>query len=211
MKVQLFNWLALAWDILLKNSPWMGWNLFLAFIPLFLSFWLFHSTKSRSLLWWAACLFFVAFLPNAPYVLTDIIHLIEDIRQNYFAWLVTLVLIPLYMLFIFLGFEAYVLSLLNLGHYFQQQGWVRFILPAELCLHSLSAIGIYLGRFLRFNSWDIVTRLDTLTAAILDDVLAKWPLLVIAVTFVAIAGLYWLMKQVTLGVILRFRQFSVTA
>ena len=211
MKVQLFNWIALAWEILLKNSLWMGWNLFLAFIPLFLSFWIFHSTKSRSLLWWAGCLVFVAFLPNAPYVLTDTIHLIEDIRQNYSPWIVTLVLIPLYTLFILLGFEAYVLSLLNLGNYLKQQGFKRLILPAELFLHGLSAIGIYLGRFLRFNSWDIVTRLDTLTAAILDDVFGKWPLLVIAVTFVAIGGLYWLMKQVTLGVILRFRQFSVTA
>ena len=153
---------------------------------------------------------FVAFLPNAPYVLTDTIHLIEDIRQNYSIWTITLVLIPLYVLFIFLGFEAYVLSLLNLDHYFQQQGFIRLIMPAELFLHSLSAIGVYLGRFLRFNSWDIVTRLDTLTAAVLEDVVGKWPLLVIAVTFVAIAALYWLMKQVTLGVILRFRQFSVT-
>ncbi|MGK7901945.1 MAG: DUF1361 domain-containing protein, partial [Hormoscilla sp.] len=131
--------------------------------------------------------------------------------QNYSVWIVTLVLIPLYTLFILLGFEAYVLSLLNLGNYLKQQGWRRLILPAEFFLHILSAIGIYLGRFGRFNSWDIVTRLDTLTAAILDDVLGKGPLLAIAVTFVAIAALYWLMKQVTLGVILRFRQFSVTA
>ncbi|MGK7901267.1 MAG: DUF1361 domain-containing protein, partial [Hormoscilla sp.] len=122
MKVQLFNPIALAWDIILKNSPWMGWNLFLAFIPLCLSFWLFRSTRSRSLLWWAVCLVFVAFLPNAPYVLTDTIHLIEDIRQNYSVWIVTLVLIPLYTLFILLGFEAYVLSLLNLGNYLKQQG-----------------------------------------------------------------------------------------
>ena len=39
-------------------------------------------------------------------------------------------------LFLLLGFEAYVLSLLNLGHYFQQQGLKRQIMPAELFLHT---------------------------------------------------------------------------
>ena len=183
----------------------MAWNLFLAFIPLVLSIWLFRRSRQPSLLWWIGLVVFLAFLPNAPYVLTDIIHLIYDIRQGFSEWVVTLVLVPQYILFILAGFGAYVLSLINLGYYLNQQHRHRYVIWAELVLHALSALGIYLGRFLRFNSWDLVTRLDSVAGTVVDDLAAKRPALVMFVTFVVVAGLYWLMKQVTLGVIFRKR------
>jgi uncharacterized membrane protein len=198
-------------EILKDNSGWMGWNLFLAFVPLGLSVVLFRSStaepsanslqRSRSLLWWVGVLVFIAFLPNAPYVLTDVIHLIEAIRIYDSIWMITLVVIPMYLVFFFAGFEAYVLSLINLGYFLRRCGLGRFVLVTELVLHELSAFGIYLGRFLRFNSWDIVTQLDALTTSIVDDVARKGPLLIITLTFVLIAGLYWLMKRVTLAVL----------
>jgi uncharacterized membrane protein len=175
----------------------------IALVLIVLDVWLLRNERSRSLFWWLGFLVFIAFLPNAPYVLTDVIHLIEDIRTNNSVWLITLVLIPQYLLFTLVGFEAYVLSLINLGEYLKRQGWGKFVLWVELTLHFLSAIGIYLGRFLRFNSWDIITALDNLANSIVDDLAGKWPLLVILVTFVVIAGLYWIMKQVSLGIILR--------
>lgn len=202
MKAQLIAWIASAWHVLLSNSHWMTWNLLLAFVPLALSVWLFRSrSRLRSWLWWVGFVIFVIFLPNAPYVLTDIIHLIQDVRANYSVWLITLALIPQYLLFIVAGFEAYVLSLINLGDYLKRWGWGKAILWAELILHGLSAIGIYLGRFKRFNSWDIVTQLDTLTTSVMDDLVGKRPLLVITVTFVVIAGLYWLLKEVSLAIL----------
>lgn len=175
----------------------------IALVLILLDVWLLRNERSRSLFWWLGFLVFIAFLPNAPYVLTDVIHLIEDIRTNNSVWLITLVLIPQYLLFTLVGFEAYVLSLINLGEYLKRQGWGKFVLWVELTLHFLSAIGIYLGRFLRFNSWDIITELDNLANSIVDDLAGKWPLLVMFVTFVVIAGLYWIMKQVSLGIILR--------
>ena len=173
-----------------------------------LDIWLLRDRRSRSLLWWLGFLVFIAFLPNAPYVLTDVIHLIEDIRKNYSVWMITLLVIPLYFLFTLIGFEAYVLSLINLGDYLKRQGWGRFILWAELTLHGLSAIGIYLGRFLRFNSWDIVTELDTLAQSAVDDLVGKRPVFLMLITFLVITGLYWMMKQVSLGIILRSRKAS---
>lgn len=205
MRAKLVNQIIIAGSILQRNSRWMSWNLFLAFIPLVLSVWLFRRRRSRSVLWWLGLLVFIAFLPNAPYVLTDVIHLIEDIRQGYSVWMITLFIIPLYTLFTLAGFEAYVLSLINVGYYLRRQGKRQWILTAELLLHALSAIGIYLGRFKRFNSWDFITQLDNLTDTILDDLAEKRPLLLIVVTFLIITGLYWLMKQVTLGLILRRR------
>lgn len=155
----------------------------------------------RSPLWWLGFLTFVFFLPNAPYVLTDVIHLVSDIRNgSQGKWLITVVYIPKYFLFVFLGFQAYVLSLIHLGKYMQKQGWGKFIWMAELILHILTAIGIYLGRFQRFNSWDIITNPDALVTTVMSDLVGKRPVVVMVVTLVVIGSLYWLMKIVTLAV-----------
>ena len=198
--------LANALDAFNRYSGWIIWNLFLAFIPLALSFWLFRwQTKSRSLLWWIGLIVFISFLPNAPYLLTDIIHLIEATRAGYSAWIITLIFIPLHLFAILSGLEAYVVSLINQGHYLRRQGAGKFVIWAELIVHSLCAVGVYLGRFRRFNSWDLVTQPRIVFIKTINDLTTKQPLLVIAITFVAIAVSYWLMKQVTLGLLLRIR------
>ena len=200
-----------AWSI---HSGWIVWNLFLAFIPLALSFWLFRRrSQSRSILWWVGFLVFIAFLPNAPYLLTDIIHLIEAVRDYFSVWIITLVLIAPHLIAIAAGFEAYVLSLINLCHYLRKQGVGKFVIWAELMTHALCAIGVYLGRFKRFNTWDFITKPDDLARTVIDDLTAKRPVLMIAVTFVVLAVLYWLMKQVTLGLVLliRYRRGRITS
>jgi uncharacterized membrane protein len=206
MKAQLLNWISVALSALAINRRWMTWNLFLAFIPVALSIWLFRLSRQRSILWWLGLLVFFAFLPNAPYVLTDILHLVYDIREGYSIWIITLVLVPLYLFFILGGFQAYVMSLINLGYYLHKQGKSHYILAVELITHALSAIGIYLGRFQRFNSWDLITQPDALADSIIDDLASKGPVLIIAITFVIVAALYWLMKQLSLGFLLRMRQ-----
>lgn len=193
-----------ARHIIHHNTDWMGWNLFLAIVPLVLSIVLFRLENSRqrlpAILWWLGVAVFVAFLPNAPYILTDVIHFVGAVQRERSIWVITLILIPLYVLFITVGFEAYVISLINAGAYLKETGQGRWIRKMEILLHFLSAVGIYLGRFLRFNSWDIVTRLDTLAMSVLDDVLGKRPLLAIALTFIIVMGLYSLLKPIHLAV-----------
>lgn len=199
MKTELVELLIKLVHILRINMRWMTWNLFLAFIPLALSVWLFRRNRGRSWVWWLGFLVFYAFLPNAPYLLTDVIHLIDDIRTIQSVWVITLVLIPLYILVIFAGFEAYVVSLINLGYYLHRIGKSQWILWVELITHALSAVGIYWGRFLRFNSWDFITQPDALLTKGAEEILGKQPLVIIAVTFVILIGLYAIMKRVTLG------------
>lgn len=187
--------------ILNRNTGRIIWNLFLAFIPLGLSFWLFRREKSRSILWWLGFVVFLAFLPNAPYILTDIIHLIYDIRAVDSIWTVTLIVFPLHLAFILSGFEAYVLSLINLGYYLQRIRMSKLVLVAELSIHALCSVGIYLGRFLRYNSWDLITQPDVLVDTVVEDLIGKIPLAIVFITFVVITILYWLFKQVTIGVL----------
>lgn len=70
----------------------------------------------------------------------------------------------------------------------------------EIATHILSAIGIYLGRFLRFNSWDLITKPDELLTQTIADALGKQPVVIMAITFIVLWGLYWIMKRVTLGI-----------
>jgi len=205
MLERLFFWLVASLKTLTR-SRFIAWNLFLAFIPLGLSIWLFKKAQSRSWLWWLGLLTFVAFLPNAPYVLTDTVHLINFIRAGYSIWLVTLVLIPQYTLFMAAGFGAYVLSLMNLGDYLQQHGKRKFIIPCELMLHFLSAVGIFLGRFQRFNSWDFVTKPFEVFHAGIANFYNPMTVLIISITFIVLTVLYWLGKQVAIGLNLRLQQ-----
>ncbi|MEA5616300.1 DUF1361 domain-containing protein [Cronbergia sp. UHCC 0137] len=201
MKSELIELIARVLEVLRINMRWMTWNLFLAFIPLALSMWLFRTKRGRSWVWWLGFLVFYAFLPNAPYLLTDVIHLIDDIRNIQSVWMITLVIIPVYLLVILSGFQAYVISLINLGYYLHRISKSQWIIAVELITHALCALGIYWGRFLRFNSWDFITQPDALLTRGIEETLGKQPLLIIAVTFIILVGLYWIMKRVTLGFI----------
>lgn len=192
-------------------SGWILWNLFLAFIPLVLSFWLFRRKQiSRSLLWWVVLVVFIAFLPNAPYMLTDIIHLIRGTRAGIDIWVIALAFIPLHLMAILGGFEAYVVSLINQGYYLRKQGLSRpTVWGAEVLVHLLCAIGVYLGRFRRFNSWDLVTFPGNVALTTLNDLTSKQPVAVVILTFIILTVFYWVMKQVSLGLYLRYIYFRM--
>lgn len=183
----------------------VAWWIVLGLISIGMSAFLFNRKKSlRTVLWWLGLLGFIAFLPNAPYVLTDIIHIIRGAGQwGTRVWVIALVFVPLHSLAIIIGFEAYVLSILNLDYYIKQNGNRRFILPTELLIHALSAMGIYLGRFTRVNSWDLATDPTSIVTLTLNTLTTKRPAAVVFVTFVILAVLYWVMKQITLGIRLR--------
>jgi len=201
--------LANSLEVFNRHSGWIIWNLFLAFIPFALSFWLYRRrSTSRTLLWWVAFAVFFAFLPNAPYLLTDIIHLIRATRSGYSALVLTLIFIPLHLFAILSGFEMYVISLLNQGHYLKRIGLEKYIIGSEIATHALCAVGVYMGRFRRFNSWDLVSDPANVLLITLDDLTSKRPAIVIVISFIGLTVLYWIAKQITLGLVLRLREMQ---
>ncbi|MGD1897855.1 MAG: DUF1361 domain-containing protein [Phormidesmis sp.] len=181
------------------------WWIVLGLISIAMSIFLFKRKKSaRTMLWWLGLLCFIAFLPNAAYVLTDIIHIIRGAGAwGIRIWVIALIFVPMHTAAMIAGFEAYVLSILNLDFYIKRNGDERFILPTELLIHALSAIGIYLGRFTRVNSWDLATDPTSIMTLTLNTLTTKRPLAVVFVTFIILTVLYWIMKQITLGIKLR--------
>lgn len=183
------------------------WLMAIALIALVLSFILFKRKQNlRSVGWWLGLAVFIAFLPNAPYLLTDIIHLIRATSSGQISpWAIVLVIIPIHVAAILLGMEAYVISLMNQGYYLKNHGAKQYIFVGELIVHALCAVGVYLGRFARLNSWELVTDPSNVLLTTFDTLTAKRPAVVMVVTFLGLTVLYWLMKQLTIGVRLRWQ------
>jgi uncharacterized membrane protein len=194
-------------EIAVQNLDWMAWNLFLAAVPLVLALVLFHSDTRRSVAWWFGVAAFVAFLPNAPYVLTDVVHFLGDIRSTSSDGAAVFVLIPEYGLFMATGLACYVAAIVRLRSWLRTQGLAPWAWPVELGAHALCAVGIYVGRFLEFNSWDLVTRPDAVAGTLGDALTRRLPVAVIAVTFlvlVAVApAVRWVATLVRDGLVAR--------
>lgn len=155
-----------VWHALLSNADWMVGNTILALIPAVLAYLVFERGVTRTWLRWILIAAFVAFLPNALYVVTDLIHLVEQGDQLSWSAGVLLVLVPTYALFVAVGVVAYAASFLMLFRWLQRRIGRRAAIGACGALHLASACGIYLGRVLRLNSWQFVTD----PAAVVDGI-----------------------------------------
>jgi uncharacterized membrane protein len=135
------------------NYSFLIWNLFLAWLPMvfaLLACEQYHSASGRR--WgfagWAGA--WLLFFPNAPYIFTDLIHLTSRFYMNFWVDLSLILLCAI---------TGLVLGFVSL---FLMQTVVTRMLgrAASWCfigaVAAFSGFGIYLGRFLRFNSWDVV-------------------------------------------------------
>ena len=141
-----------AWVLFASHVHWMGWNLILAFVPLAIGASLFRTTNRRTVGWWLGLALFVAFLPNAPYVMSDLVHLPADVRAASSMKVVLLGLLPLYACYILAGLQAYVLSLGLLRRYMRATGSRRFLVAVDVGAAFCTAVGVFLGRVDRVNS-----------------------------------------------------------
>ena len=126
------------------------WNLALASVPLALSRWLakhasFGFTSIVLLMAW------LLFFPNAPYIITDVFHFAE--RPPVPKWYDLLLVISGAWNGLMLG----LVSLLQVEEFLLKHlSEIKVHVLVSISL-LLGAFGIYLGRFLRFNSWDVIT------------------------------------------------------
>jgi len=174
----------------------MGWNLLLAILPLALAILLFRPYWRRGLLWWLGVIAFCLFLPNAAYTLTDVIHLVHRIRREPYipVWSVALVLIPQYAAFMLIGWQSHVLSIMRCADYLAALGRSRWVVLCELLLNLLASVGVFLGRFQRFNSWDVVNQPERVALATITDFTRRNPLQAVVATFGVLCVLYYATK-----------------
>jgi len=151
-----FSAFLLATRMFYTGSPafiFLGWNLFLAFVPYIIS-----MVMARKRSWVAnkaifALSFFtwLVFIPNSFYIITDLFHL----RHNWSSpiWFDLLLIFS----FAWNGLLMWILSIRHMEKLVEGFWGKRHELYFLFPVMWLNALGVFIGRYLRFNSWDVVT------------------------------------------------------
>ena len=126
------------------------WNLFLAWVPLAFAVAAYaRSRRGVDPLTVALLVPWLLFFPNAPYLLTDFIHLEEGPAP---LWYDALMLSAFAWTGLLLGFASlYLVQLILRRAFGAAVAWVGVFGAL-----ALGSIGVYVGRFIRLNSWDVL-------------------------------------------------------
>ncbi|MBL7827038.1 MAG: DUF1361 domain-containing protein [Saprospiraceae bacterium] len=141
------------------------WNLFLAFLPFLCSQAAVFFQRQKA--WWISLAMLgisVLFLPNSPYIVTDLFHL--RTRAEMPLWFDTLLIYSMAtsgLIFFYLA----LFDILKVVRHWLNRFTAEFLVSI-LCF--LCGFGIYLGRYLRFNSWDVMSNPDELIGEIADRI-----------------------------------------
>ena len=145
------------------GTKFLLWNLFLAFVPLVLAYWSINTTSQFK---YILLLCWLLFLPNSFYILTDLGHLLKiyqfdsELNRQYLDFS----RFDIDNLFSYVGLKFIsialagwcfgISSIVMIYHYFgSAKKLTQFTM---LCICFLSGVGIALGRFYRWNSWDVI-------------------------------------------------------
>ena len=141
---------------------WLAWNLFLAWIPFLLALLVYERARAGAS--WRVLvplgLLWLAFFPNAPYLITDLKHLGHGAQ------------VPVLYDVLLLSAAAWLGLLLGLSSLFLVHAIARRLVGAldawalVVAVLALSSFGIYLGRVQRWNSWDVVVHPQSLALQI---------------------------------------------
>lgn len=130
------------------------WNLFLAFLPFVFIHWASYLKKKETSIIGVLLLGGISllFLPNSPYIITDLFHL-KYWKDSAPLWFDTLMIFSYASTGVILFYATLFMMEKLLKMYFKTST-TTFLLLGIL---FLNAFGIYLGRYMRFNSWDIIS------------------------------------------------------
>lgn len=128
-------------------------NLFLAWLPLVFAMGVYHLHRQgerRSLRLAALAGLWLLFFPNAPYIFTDLVHMGTSFRMAY--WLdLSLVLLVALTGFVVGFVSLFLMQSVVIERLGRIASWAFILVVA-----GLTGFGVYLGRFLRLNSWDVL-------------------------------------------------------
>lgn len=151
----VFNLSLLLFRMTVTDTLYYGflvWNLILAAVPYLMTWYLGENPQLAKRNWlFVLSGIWLLFLPNAPYLITDFLHFKRENAMP--EWFDILLLMSFAWNGIALGF----VSMRDMQRHWDERfgsavSWY-FLVGCSL----LSGFGIYLGRFLRYNSWDIIS------------------------------------------------------
>ncbi len=175
------------------------WNLFLAFIPYFITRKMTQRIDWLEQRWkkWSLFALWLLFVPNSFYIITDIIHFPQFRTAP--QWF------DLLMLFSFAwnGIVCGVLSIRTVEELLRATRGRGFSMLVVFAVMWLNALGVYIGRYGRFNSWDVLTDPFDLAGSVLDLFLhpfdngVAWGMTIIYAVFITL--LYIMIRKMGEG------------
>ena len=134
------------------SYAFLAWNLLLAYLPLLIANWLSrHEFVMRNKVTFILAISaWLLFMPNSFYILTDLFHLnSSDKHRPWFD-------LTLILSFAWNGILFGIISIWKMEMLLKR---TKGLVASTLLIFTvmwLNAFGVYIGRFLRFNSWDII-------------------------------------------------------
>ena len=175
----------------------LAWNLLLAYVPLLIANWLSrHEFVMRNKITLILAISaWLLFMPNSFYILTDLFHLqTTDGHRPWFD-------LTLILSFAWNGILFGIISIWKMEILLKRTKG-RFASAFLIFIVMwLNAFGVYIGRFLRFNSWDIIFNPFPLFTEIVDmiinpnDYKRAWAMSLCFACFIII--LYYTIKKLT--------------
>lgn len=126
------------------------WNLFLGYIPYFISLEI-KSTVPGTYKFYLLLIGWLLFIPNSFYLVTDFVHLHHNSDLQYIFDVILLTF------FSIAGFYAGISSMLHIHRLLEMKYSAEKCRQILISLCYIISFGVYLGRILRFNSWDVVS------------------------------------------------------
>lgn len=165
----------LAYSHSFEDVPYL-WNLFLAWIPFALALLIYdgHRRGARLVQLLALGLLWLLFFPNAPYIVTDFKYLADMTGKTFLFE--GLLIGTAALTGLLLGF----MSLYLIQAMVRRAAGARYAWLFVFVALGLSSVGVYLGRVLRWNSWDVFVRpgslLGELAGALVDPLAHPRPI-----------------------------------
>ena len=165
-----FSFMLLVVRIIVTDSLayiFLPWNLFLAFVPYWITWWMIKdiSIIENKIKLVVALAAWLLFIPNSFYIITDLFHLTHI--QSAPQWFDLLLIFS----FAWNGILCGIISLRRveiITTLLRGKGFSVLLIFGVMWLNSF---GIYIGRFLRYNSWDVISDPFSLAGDILNMVI----------------------------------------
>jgi uncharacterized membrane protein len=128
----------------------LAWNLFLAVVPYAISKKMSEVVPLNKWKFVLYAVIWLLFIPNAFYIITDLFHL--DMNEDVPLWYDLALLLS----FAWTGMLLGIVSVRHMEKLFERNFNKRPDLLFVFPIMALNGFGIYIGRYLRFNSWDVL-------------------------------------------------------
>ena len=169
------------------QGPDLIWNMILALIAYDAAV-LTTISKKQKWLYPLLLVVWLAFYPNTFYMLTDLVHMtwVGDTLWNPVSMRLFMAFVPSILFGVYCGIESWNL----LRERWKWTWWLDMLVVAGLSY--LSSLAIYIGRYDRLNSWDLVTRPQLVVQKLLETFQKDRLVFILGFTFIQIMTLLFL-------------------